>query len=56
MKIVKLLIQSLKSIHHNNVKVEVVQLWTGYLRKLRMGFEKDGNFAPADYNMFYRCF
>lgn len=37
-----------------NVKVEVVQLWTAYLRKIKMGFEKDGKFAPADYNMFYR--
>ena len=34
--------------------MEVVQLWTAYLRKLKMGFEEDGKFAAADYNMFYR--
>ena len=37
-----------------DVKVEVVQLWTSYLRKIKMGFEKDGRFTPAHYNMFYR--
>ena len=37
-----------------DVKIEVVQLWTSYLRKIKMGFEKDGRFTPAHYNMFYR--
>jgi len=32
----------------------VAQLWTLYLRQLRMGFEEGGHFAAAPCNMLYR--
>jgi len=37
-----------------DVRVVVFQLWTIYLRKLKMGFEKDGVFCPSLNNLSYR--